>query len=109
MKKSSLLCPIGFLTTACLLLAVQLEHPKLPEPYSSPSSNNHPRVIPRPEGAALKLPNGFQIEVYAEGFERPRFMLEGANHEILVTDSIESGSVFLLQDKNQDFKVDSTR
>ena len=34
-------------------------------------------------------------------------MLEGPNHEILVTDSIEAGSVFLLQDENQDFKVES--
>ena len=107
MKRLSLMCLFGFLAAACLILAVQVEHPKLPEPYSSPSSNNHPRVIPRPEGAMLKLPKGFQIEVYAEGFERPRFMLEGPNHEILLTDSIEGGSVFLLQDKNQDFKVES--
>jgi glucose/arabinose dehydrogenase len=101
------MCLIGFLAAACLLLAVQVERPKLPEPYSSPSSNNLPHVIPRPEGATLKLPAGFQIELYAEGFERPRFMLEGPNHEILVTDSIEAGSVFLLQDENQDFKVES--
>jgi glucose/arabinose dehydrogenase len=106
-KKLSLICLIGLLAAASLLLAVQFGHPKLPEPYASPSSNNSPRVIPRPEGATLKLPKGFQVEVYAQGFERPRFMLEGPNHEILLADSIESGSVFLLEDKNQDFKVES--
>lgn len=107
MKRLIFLFPVRFLTAACLLLAVQLENPKLPEPYSTPSANNRPHVIPRPEGASLKVPKGFQVEVYAEGFERPRFMLEGPNHEILLTDSIEGGSIFLLQDKNQDFKVDS--
>jgi len=107
MKRLSLMCPLGFLAAACLLLAVQVEHPKLPEPFSTPSVNNHSRVIPRPEGATLNLPKGFQIELYAKGFERPRFMLEGPNHEILLTDSIESGSVFLLKDENKDFKADS--
>ena len=108
MRKVSPLCVIGILVAvAHLHLAFQVENPKLPEPYHTPSSNNAPRVIPRPEGANLTLPEGFQIEVYAEGFERPRFMLEGPSHEILLSDSSEAGSVYLLQDNDEDFKAES--
>ena len=108
MRKIFPLCVIGILVVvAHLHLAFQIENPKLPEPYHTPSANNGPRVIPRPEGAKLILPKGFQIEVYAEGFERPRFMLEGASHEILLSDSSEAGSVYVLQDKDGDFKAES--
>jgi glucose/arabinose dehydrogenase len=77
---------------------------KLPPPYHSPSVNNGPQVIPKPGGAQLQLPAGFQIEVYAEGFERPRFMLEGASGEILLCDSVRGGTVYVLEDKDNDFK-----
>ena len=65
MKRHSIFCLIKFLSPACLLLAVQLEHPKLPAPYSTPSVNNHSRVVPRPEGTTLKLPKGFQIAPFS--------------------------------------------
>ncbi|OYW12738.1 MAG: hypothetical protein B7X34_01645, partial [Acidobacteriia bacterium 12-62-4] len=59
----------------------------LPAPYATPSSNNRPQVVSRPDGAQLKLPAGFSIEEFATGFSRPRFMLQGANGEILITDT----------------------
>src|SRR5690348_13184300 len=38
---------------------------------------NQSKVIPRPEGAELTLPPGFQISVYAEGdFQQPRGLLQ---------------------------------
>ena len=42
------MCLIGFLAAACLLLAVQVEHPKLPEPYSTPSVKQPPPRDPTP-------------------------------------------------------------
>src|SRR6266545_3456707 len=41
---------------------------KLPPPFATPSVNNGPRVIPKPESAKLNVPAGFQAEVWAEGF-----------------------------------------
>ncbi|HSB13410.1 MAG TPA: PQQ-dependent sugar dehydrogenase [Bryobacteraceae bacterium] len=79
---------------------------KLPPPFHSPSSNNPPRVISRPDGAQLRLPAGFDIDEYAGGFERPRFMLQGPSGEIVLSDSVEGGSVYVLLDKNNDFKAD---
>ncbi|MCS7026081.1 MAG: PQQ-dependent sugar dehydrogenase [Bryobacteraceae bacterium] len=83
---------------------------KLPPPFHTPSANNRPRVIPRPNGAQLSLPSGFHIEEYAsDGFERPRFMLAGPSGELLVTDSVANGKVHLLIDKNRDFRVDERK
>lgn len=39
---------------------------QLPEPYGTPSSQNRPRVIERPDGAGLSLPEGFKVEEFAE-------------------------------------------
>jgi glucose/arabinose dehydrogenase len=46
-------------------------------------------VIPRPAGAQLHVPAGFSVDVYAEGFARPRYMLLGPNGELLLSDAGE--------------------
>ncbi len=88
------------ITAAAFALQINLTG-KLPPPYHSPSANNRPQVIDRPEGARLMLPKGFQIEVFAEGFERPRFMLLGPSNEILLSDSAKSGCVYVLKGKER--------
>ena len=55
------------------------------------------------------MPQGFQVEEYATGFTRPRFMLLGPSNEILLADSMNSGSVYALVDKNKDGKVDEKK
>ncbi len=45
----------------------------------------------------LKVPEGFTIEEYASGFQRPRFMVEGPGGEVLVSDTVANGSVFAIQ------------
>ncbi len=62
-------------------------------------------MIARPDGAQLTLPQGFNIDVFAEGFQRPRFMLEGPGKEILLSDSVTNGSVWVLQDKDRTSKA----
>lgn len=97
----------SLIVLALASVALQMKQPKLPEPYHTPSANNRPQVISRPDGVELKLPNGFIVDVYAEGFERPRFMAEGPNKEILISDSTNKGAVYVLLDNDHDFKVDS--
>jgi glucose/arabinose dehydrogenase len=77
---------------------------KLPPPYHTPSVNNAPRVIPRPPQAHLEVPAGFHVEVYAEGFEKPRFMLQGPSGEILLSDSVKGGTVYVLQNNGKQRK-----
>jgi len=64
-------------------------------------------VVEQPEGAELSLPEGFEISVWAEDFERPRFMLLGPNHEVLLSDSADEGTVYVLRDTDQDGVADS--
>ncbi len=81
----------------------------LPEPYHTPSARNRPRVIERPDGATLHVPQGFDVQDYANGFERPRYMILGPSGEILLSDSARSGKVYVLIDKNKDHQVDERK
>ncbi len=78
---------------------------ELPEPFATPSANNAPQVVVRPEEAKLVLPPGFQVAEYLSGFERPRFMLLGPGNEILLSDSgprgEQTGAVYVLKDKSK--------
>ena len=77
-------------------LAWQQPSPSLPEPYATPSATNGPKIISQPEGAVLKLPTGFSAEKIASGFARPRFMIQGPSGEVLLSDMVPNGSVYIL-------------
>ena len=74
---------------ATLLLAFQSQQqlPPLPAPYATKAVSNGPRVIPPPADAKLDVPSGFKIDVWAEDFNVPRFMMLGPSNEIILTDS----------------------
>lgn len=92
-------------TAALGCAAASGQAPKLPAPYQTPSASNAPRVIERPGGARLQLPEGFDIQPFAGGFERPRYMIYGPGGEILLSDAIKGGSVYALIDKNKDGRI----
>ena len=77
-------------------LAWQQGSPKLPPPSLAPVAPNRPNVVNKPEGAEIRLPNGFAIEEYASGFTRPRFMALGPNREVVLSDFVPKGSVYVL-------------
>lgn len=79
----------------------------LPEPFATPHTNNGPRVVDRPAGAELQVPEGFTVEVWAEDFLRPRFMLLGPGGEVLLSDSADEGAVYVLRDTDGDGRADS--
>jgi glucose/arabinose dehydrogenase len=78
----------------------------LPPPNATPDATNPPRVIPRPEGAQLNMPQGFEVSVFAEGdLVRPRWMALAPNGDVFVSES-SSGRVTILRDTNGDGTVD---
>src|SRR5216684_5561972 len=92
MMKTSIL----FAAATLSLFAQDQQFPsKLPSPYTTKSATNGPKVVDRPDGAALHVPDGFRIEEYASGFARPRFMLAGPSGEILLSD-MGNGTVYVL-------------
>ena len=73
-----------------LLWGARIESPRdLPPPYATPSADNRPKIVPKPQRARLKVPAGFEVNVWAEGFRMPRFLLQGDHGEILLSDSGE--------------------
>lgn len=65
---------------------------KLPAPDTASSARNNPTVLKeKPEGAAVKVPDGFVAEEYMSGFARPRFMLNVGGDAFLLSDSAAQG------------------
>lgn len=104
MRKAIALC-VPVLAGLALLAAATDKKINLPAPFATPSSNNRPQVIDRPNGAKLTLPAGFSIDEFAAGgFEKPRFMLLGPSMEIILSDSVANGSVYVLTNFGKDKK-----
>ena len=82
----------ALVSSVCLLPAADPEF-KLPAPYHSPNAANGAKVIPRPETARLRLPDGFVAEEFASGFQKPRVMIALPDGSILVSDSVAKGAV----------------
>ena len=81
--------------------------PKLPPPFATPTTPNPPKVIARPDGAEIKLPKGFVIEEYAAGFNRPRFMALGRGGEVLLSETVANGCVWVLHGTERKKLVDN--
>lgn len=78
----------------------------LPPPQVQQGPVNPSRIIPRPEGASLTLPQGFEASVFAEGdLLRPRLLALAPNGDIFVAES-EGNRISILRDKDNDGKVD---
>lgn len=75
----------------------------LDKPYETPSVDNGPKIVPRPEGAWPKAPAGFQVTQFATGLNNPRVVQTAPNGDIFV---VESGPnrVRVLRDANGDGK-----
>src|SRR5262249_27275999 len=79
----------------------------LPPPNATEDATNPPRVIPRPEGAKLNLPPGFEIATFAEGeFTRPRWMALAPNGDVFLSDSSSAGKIIILRDTNREVIAD---
>jgi len=59
----------------------------LPPPGATPSANNGPSVVSRPEGAGLHVPTGFSIAEWAANLENPRFLTVAPNGDVFVAES----------------------
>src|SRR5262249_35850208 len=65
----------------------QIKPADLPPPYASHSANSHPHSGPRPSGAALFVPPGFQIAEWTAGLVNPRWLAVAPNGVVLVAES----------------------
>ena len=80
----------------------------LPPPNATKAVDNGPHLIARPPNAQLHVPPGFKVELYAEGFMNPRFLLAAPNGDVFVAES-KSGEVRVLRDSRGRGKPDSNQ
>lgn len=78
----------------------------LPAPEVLTGPRNQSKVIPRPEGAQLTLPPGFQVSVFAESdLQQPRHMVLASNGDVFVSEP-QGNRISILRDTNNDGRVD---
>jgi glucose/arabinose dehydrogenase len=68
----------------------------LPEPGVTRSAANVSRVVPKPAGAAPKVPPGFKIELFAKGLDGPRIIRAAPNGDIFVAET-DAGRIRVLR------------
>jgi glucose/arabinose dehydrogenase len=86
-----------FTAWAALAFSAGAAEIKLPPPYQTPSTMNRPKVVPQPGGVSLKVPEGFDVKPFADGFQRPRLMVLGPAGEILLSDTVKDGTVWAIR------------
>lgn len=77
----------------------------LPKPFATPPSSNGPKLVAKPDDATLSLPPGFKAEIFAEGFNNPRWLTVAPNGDVFVVES-GPGRVILLRDTKGTGKAD---
>ena len=83
----------------------------LAKPFETPSANNFPRVVRRPEGAMPKAPEGFTVSEFATRLENPRKAVTAPNGDIFVAESMPNrspGRIKVLRDADGDGKAELT-
>ena len=78
----------------------------LPAPYATESARKGPDVIGVPRDAALAVPEGFRVEVFAEGLDRPRWLQLTPDGDVLVTETRDN-RIRRLRDLDGDGKADT--
>ncbi len=77
----------------------------LPKPFASRSASQPPRVIQRPAKAQLEVPPGFQVQVFAQGLSRPRWLMVATNGDVFLAESYDN-RIRLLRDADGDGKAE---
>ncbi|NEQ68698.1 MAG: sorbosone dehydrogenase family protein [Symploca sp. SIO2D2] len=77
----------------------------LPQPFATNSAFKRPQVVAIPQNPILKVPSGFEVNVYADGLESPRWLALTPNGEVLVTET-RKNRIRLLHDSDGDGVAD---
>ena len=77
----------------------------LPQPYATSSASQPPQILPIPSQPKLKVPSGFQVQIFAEGLDRPRWLALTPTGEVLVTETRQN-RITSLKDSDGDGMAD---
>jgi glucose/arabinose dehydrogenase len=77
----------------------------LPKPFASQSASKSPNVIARPPGAPLRVPEGFRVQIFADGLDKPRWLALAGDGAVLVTETRQN-RIRRLHDANGDGRAE---
>lgn len=77
----------------------------LPDPYAEPSPANPARHVARPEGVSPRVPEGFEVTLFADGLSHARWLTVADNGDVFLAES-RAGRVTLLRDDDGDGRAD---
>lgn len=78
----------------------------LPAPYQSASTIKPAQMVPIPDNPVLQVPAGFEVNVFAGGLTKPRWLAVTPTGDLLVTETPEN-RIRLLRDTNGDGVADA--
>lgn len=73
----------------------------LPAPYAEASPANPPRHVTRPQGVVPRVPDGFEVSLFADGLTHARWLMVAENGDVFLAES-RAGRVTLLRDSDGD-------
>jgi glucose/arabinose dehydrogenase len=74
----------------------QITPQDLPPPGATRSASNVSRIVPRPAEAVPQVPDGFRVDLFAEGLSEPRIIRVAPNGDIFVAET-SSGRIRVLR------------
>ena len=91
----------GIATQSLTPSPIEITLSDLPEPYATESASNSPNVIPVPDNPVLRVPPGFEVNVFADNLPSVRWMTLTPEGDVLAVQSRQD-KITLLQDKDRD-------
>ena len=77
----------------------------LPKAFATNSASKSPNVIAVPQNPTVNVPSGFQVNVYADNLDAPRWLTLTPSGDVLVTET-RANRIRLLRDTNGDGVAD---
>lgn len=88
------------------LFIPSLQAQKLAEPYATESVTNHPDVLGWIDGKMPVAPTGFTVKKFADGFKNPRWIYQGPNGDLFISEAStkanSANQITILQDTDKD-------
>lgn len=75
----------------------------LPEP--SEGKPNGSKLVPKPADAALAMPPGFKVDLFADGVAKPRWAVQAPGGDVFVSE--QAGTIHVLHDANGNHTIEA--
>ena len=82
--------PAAVATEALTPTPIRIALADLPEPFATPSARQGADVVEIPDVPTLRVPEGFAVQVFADGLESPRWLALAPDGAVLLVESREN-------------------